>query len=149
MTKGRCRPRGLPDKPATHGPTLARGDIPLWKAAVVWFQWPLCPLILLDTEDLSLLPRIVSLFRLQCNRGLASSSSVCFFHTYANDPLAYLEFPFCRLFALKMPRQSGTKVERTRTFTGCRTCRSRHAKCDEGIVNRVSTSSRDKADFLL
>ena len=23
------------------------------------------------------------------------------------------------------------KVERTRTFTGCRTCRSRHAKCDE------------------
>ncbi|KAL6362919.1 hypothetical protein LRP88_02319 [Fusarium phalaenopsidis] len=30
-----------------------------------------------------------------------------------------------------MPRQSGTKVERTRTFTGCRTCRSRHAKCDE------------------
>ncbi|KAF4983657.1 hypothetical protein FDECE_17253 [Fusarium decemcellulare] len=29
-----------------------------------------------------------------------------------------------------MPKQSG-KVERTRTFTGCRTCRSRHAKCDE------------------
>ncbi|KAM5349043.1 hypothetical protein ACJ41O_008866 [Fusarium nematophilum] len=28
-----------------------------------------------------------------------------------------------------MPRQA--KVERTRTFTGCRTCRSRHAKCDE------------------
>ncbi|KAF5228686.1 hypothetical protein FAUST_10916 [Fusarium austroamericanum] len=23
------------------------------------------------------------------------------------------------------------KIERTRTFTGCRTCRSRHAKCDE------------------
>ncbi|KAH6980831.1 fungal-specific transcription factor domain-containing protein [Ilyonectria sp. MPI-CAGE-AT-0026] len=27
--------------------------------------------------------------------------------------------------------KSGSKVERTRTFTGCRTCRSRHAKCDE------------------
>ncbi|KAF4978248.1 hypothetical protein FZEAL_5353 [Fusarium zealandicum] len=30
-----------------------------------------------------------------------------------------------------MPKPNGTKVERTRTFTGCRTCRSRHAKCDE------------------
>ncbi|KAF4451051.1 hypothetical protein F53441_5915 [Fusarium austroafricanum] len=29
-----------------------------------------------------------------------------------------------------MPKQP-SKVERTRTFTGCRTCRSRHAKCDE------------------
>lgn len=27
--------------------------------------------------------------------------------------------------------KAGGKVERTRTFTGCRTCRSRHAKCDE------------------
>ncbi|KAM0490300.1 hypothetical protein ACHAP8_011682 [Fusarium lateritium] len=34
-----------------------------------------------------------------------------------------------------MPKQqgsaSGGTKERTRTFTGCRTCRSRHAKCDE------------------
>ncbi|SPJ72121.1 related to ARG81 - transcription factor involved in arginine metabolism [Fusarium torulosum] len=30
-----------------------------------------------------------------------------------------------------MPKQTPAKVERTRTFTGCRTCRSRHAKCDE------------------
>ncbi|KAH6885203.1 fungal-specific transcription factor domain-containing protein [Thelonectria olida] len=30
-----------------------------------------------------------------------------------------------------MTKGSGTRVERTRTFTGCRTCRSRHSKCDE------------------
>ncbi|KAF7562871.1 hypothetical protein G7046_g1259 [Stylonectria norvegica] len=30
-----------------------------------------------------------------------------------------------------MPKPSGSRVERTRTFTGCRTCRGRHAKCDE------------------
>ncbi|KAH7126428.1 fungal-specific transcription factor domain-containing protein [Dactylonectria estremocensis] len=30
-----------------------------------------------------------------------------------------------------MTKSSSGKVERTRTFTGCRTCRSRHAKCDE------------------
>lgn len=30
-----------------------------------------------------------------------------------------------------MTKPSGSRVERTRTFTGCRTCRSRHAKCDE------------------
>ncbi|KAK7417234.1 hypothetical protein QQX98_004668 [Neonectria punicea] len=30
-----------------------------------------------------------------------------------------------------MTKPSGSRGERTRTFTGCRTCRSRHAKCDE------------------
>ena len=37
---------------------------------------------------------------------------------------------------------SSTKVQYTRTFTGCRTCRSRHAKCDEaqpvcGVCQRL------------
>ncbi|PTD11659.1 hypothetical protein FCULG_00002734 [Fusarium culmorum] len=31
----------------------------------------------------------------------------------------------------KLQGSVGAKIERTRTFTGCRTCRSRHAKCDE------------------
>ncbi|KAI5468159.1 fungal-specific transcription factor domain-containing protein [Mariannaea sp. PMI_226] len=30
-----------------------------------------------------------------------------------------------------MTKGNGTRGERTRTFTGCRTCRSRHSKCDE------------------
>ncbi|KAF4472855.1 ARG81-transcription factor involved in arginine metabolism [Fusarium albosuccineum] len=31
-----------------------------------------------------------------------------------------------------MPKPIRTRVGRTRTFTGCRTCRRRHTKCDEG-----------------
>ncbi|KAK1713332.1 fungal-specific transcription factor domain-containing protein [Colletotrichum acutatum] len=31
-----------------------------------------------------------------------------------------------------MSKSNRRRVEHTRTFTGCRTCRSRHAKCDEG-----------------
>ena len=34
-------------------------------------------------------------------------------------------------FAISRTMTSSTKVQYTRTFTGCRTCRSRHAKCDE------------------
>lgn len=34
-------------------------------------------------------------------------------------------------FGISHAMTPSTKVQYTRTFTGCRTCRSRHAKCDE------------------
>jgi hypothetical protein len=56
-----------------------------------------------------------------------------FFLILLSSPLSFLVTPFFSV-SVQMPKLQGTaggKVERTRTFTGCRTCRSRHAKCDE------------------